>query len=138
MDGFQKNIAYVSAILAPLTLALPMAVQAQFLTQVSGLFNIFVGLMLTAAILIYGGSFLMWITRLGTWPTYRTEATKLMEWSVVILFVLVVMLLGVPFFRDHAVVATYTVAAISFLIALRVGFLALSSGEEEKKEGPAH
>ena len=81
-------------------LILPAVANAETtFTQVIGLFNIFVGLMLTVALFTYGLGFFLWLCRLGTWPTYRTEAIKIMEWSVVILFVLVVLLAIVQFFQ---------------------------------------
>lgn len=115
-------------------LLLPYEVSAQTLTQAVGLFNIFVGLMLVAALLTYGVGFVIWVTRLGTWPSYRTEGIKVMEWSVVILFVLVVLLMVVQFFRDHPAAATYAVAAI--LLALFAwAILAIVKQSAKKEEG---
>jgi len=122
--------------LAPLfILTLPYAASAQSLTQAAGLFNIFVGLMLVAALLTYGLAFVMWVSRLGTWPSNRTEAIKIMEWAVAILFVLIVLLGVVQFFRDHAATATYiTGAVILALIVWAVFMIAKGSGEEEEEK----
>jgi len=117
---------------ALLLLALPHVVFAQTFGQVVSLFNIFVGLMLVAALLTYGVGFVVWITRLGTWPTYRTEGVKVMEWAVVILFVLVVILAIVQFFRDHPYAATYTVSAI--LLALIIWAVIIMMKQPEEKE----
>ena len=113
-------------------LALPHVVLAQTFGQVVSLFNIFVGLMLVAALLTYGVGFVIWITRLGTWPTYRTQGVKIMEWAVVILFVLVVILAIVQFFRDHPYAATYTVSAI--LLALIIWAVIIMMKQPEEKE----
>ena len=108
--------------------------------QAIGVFNVFVGLMLTVALFTYGLGFILWITRLGTWPTYRTEAIKIMEWSVVILFVLVVLLAIVQFFQDHPKQATYVVSIIVGVIVIWIiVYLAAHSGGGEKKEAkPKH
>ena len=102
--------------------------------QVIGLFNIFVGLMLTVALLTYGLGFFLWLCRLGTWPTYRTEAIKIMEWSVVILFVLVVLLAIVQFFQYHPRQATFVVSIIVAIIVIWIIlYLAAHSGGGKKK-----
>lgn len=104
-------------------------------TQIIGFFNIFVGIMLTVALLTYGLGFILWLTRLGTWPTYRTEAIKIMEWSVVILFVLVVLLAIVQFFQYHPKEAAFVVSIIVGIIVVWVIlYLAAHSGGKEKKE----
>ncbi len=114
------------------TAFLPSVALAQTFGQVVRLFNTFVGLMLVAAILTYCVGFVIWIVRLGTWPTYRTEGIKIMEWSVVILFVLVVILMVVQFFRDHPYAATYTVSAI--ILALIIWAVIVIMQQPEKKE----
>jgi len=97
-----RLLPFASGVLAVPALLLPALASAETsFTQVIGLFNIFVGLMLTVALLTYFLGFFLWLCRLGTWPTYRTEAIKIMEWSVVILFVLVVLLAIVQFFQYH-------------------------------------
>lgn len=128
---------------SPLIRALPLlaalipgvaSAQASF-TQAVGLFNVFVGLMLTAALLSYGIGFVVWLCRLGTWPSYRTEAIKVMEWSVVILFVLVVLLAIVQFFQYHPREAGVVVSAIvAILILWVVVYMVMQSGGGEKKE----
>ncbi len=120
---------------APIVALTPIVAHAQALSRVVGLFNAFVGLMLTAAILSYCVGFVVWIIRLGTWPTYRTEAIKIMEWSVVILFVLVVLLAIVQFFQNHPQTAAYVVSTIAILlIAGIILFLATKGVEKEKEE----
>lgn len=125
-----------SSTLALTTLFLPAIASAQTtFTQAIGLFNVFVGLMLTAAILTYGIAFVMWLVRLGTWPTYRTEAIKIMEWSVVILFVLIVLLSIVQFFQYHPREASFVVSMIvAVLIVAAILYFAKHSGGGEKKK----
>lgn len=133
-----KFLTYFIPRAAVFTALAPALASAQTISQAVGLFNVFVGLMLTAALLAYGIGFVVWITRLGTWPSYRTEAIKIMEWSVVILFVLVVLLGIVQFFQNHPRAAAYTVSVIVILLVGGVIlFLAAKGGEKhEKKEEP--
>ena len=120
----------------------PSATDGVSFTQVVGLFNIFVGLMLTVALLTYGLGFALWLCRLGTWPTYRTEAIKIMEWSVVVLFVLVVLLAIVQFFQYHPRQAGFVVSIVVGIIVIWVIlYLAAHSGGGAKKKaggGAAH
>lgn len=123
-----------------LVLALPLIVQAQetAVAHVLGLFNIFVGILLTVSLLMYFVGAMMWVTRLGTWPSYRTEAIKVLEWAVMTLFVLNVLLIIVQFFQKHAQAASYVLSAIIVLIVAWVIFkIAMGSGGE-KEEGEGH
>ncbi|MEY4747460.1 MAG: hypothetical protein RLZZ416_509 [Candidatus Parcubacteria bacterium] len=114
---------------------LPSLAFAQGAQQAIGLFNAFVGLMLVAAILAYGTGFVVWSVRLGTWPTYRTEAIKIMEWSVVILFVLVVLLAIVQFFQRHPRAGGFLVSILLALLVIGIIiYLVAHSGEEKKEE----
>ncbi|MCR4325842.1 MAG: hypothetical protein NUV59_03495, partial [Patescibacteria group bacterium] len=75
------------------------------------------------------------VVRLGTWPTYRTTGIQVMEWSVAILFVLVVILFIVQLFRDHPYAASYTVALIVIgLIAWAILAAAKSSGSKKEEK----
>jgi len=119
-----------------------LAGAANSVTKALGVFNVFVGLMLTAALLIYGVGFVVWLVRLGTWPTYRTEGIKIMEWAVVVLFVLVVLLAIVQFLQYHprqaGIVGSFIVA---ILIVWMIVYLATHSGGGKKKDeggGPEH
>ena len=119
--------------------ASPNAGAGASFAQAIGIFNVFVGLMLTVALFTYGWGFILWVCRLGTWPSYRTEAVKIMEWSVVILFVLVILMAIVQFFQNHPRQATYVVSLIVgvIIIWVIVYLAAHSGGGEKKKEGGA-
>lgn len=123
-------------LLPLLTLLSPSLALAQVNTtsQIAGLFNIFVGLLLTVAMLTYAVGLIMWFVRLGTWPTYRTEAIKIMEWSVAQLFVLVVLLAIVQFFQRHPQAAMYVLSFIVVvgIIAMAI-YIASHSGEEKEE-----
>lgn len=125
--------APIIAAAPALVLALPLIAHAQVLTRAAELFNIFVGLLLTASLLTYGLGFVVWVTRLGTWPTYRTQGVKIMEWAVAQLFVLIVLLMVVQFFRDHPTAAARTVALIIILAAAWAILYTMTKKEEPKR-----
>lgn len=114
-------------------LSFPFVAHAQVLTRVVELFNIFVGLLLTASILTFATGFVVWITRLGTWPTYRTEGVKIMEWAVVQLFVLVVLLMIVQLFRDHP---DWGARLVALIVIVGIIIIVLSFAKEKKPEKP--
>ncbi|MDP3646053.1 MAG: hypothetical protein Q8R25_03120 [bacterium] len=100
--------------------------------DIFSLFNIFVGLMVVSAIIAYAAGLITWMILLGT--VGRSRGIRIMEWGVVILFVLVVLLAIVQFFVGHPAAATLAVSAV---IAVFIGYIVLevikSSGGEEKE-----
>lgn len=126
-------------LLPLVTLLMPALASAQVgaVSRVLGIFNIIVGVMLTAALLTYFLSFATWVIRLGSWPNYRTSAIRAMEWSVALLFTLVVLLAIVQFFQRHPNEATYVLSAIVvlFIVWVIVFLIRHSGGGEKKAEG---
>jgi len=109
--------------------------QVGAVSKIVGIFNIFVGAMLTVALLLYGVGFIMWWIRLGSWPSYRTGAIRVLEWAVAVLFTLVVLLAIVQFFQKHPHAATYVISAIVIvLIVWVVLYIAANSGGGKEKE----
>jgi hypothetical protein len=80
--------------------------------QVLGFFNLLVGFMLVASLLFFIGGFIMYLIRLGTWPTYRDTAIELMEWGVSILFTVIVLLTIQQFLLSHLLVAVSVVSMV--------------------------
>ena len=105
------------------------------LTQVVGLFNVFVGLMLTVSMLLMGAGILMWGVRLGTWPTYRTEAIDLMEWAVGILFTLILLLLVSQFVQQHTAAA---VSVLGIVVLGVVAWLAVKASQDATAHTEEH
>jgi hypothetical protein len=105
------------------------------LSEIVGLFNIFVGLMLVLAIVIFVAAIIVWIVRLGTWPTYRDDAIKMMEWAVAILFVDIVLLGAVQYVQRHTHTALVILGLCVILLVLwiLVQSGAFSSGEEKEE-----
>lgn len=122
--------------LLPLSVVLlPSAAYAQVLSQVSGFFNIMVGLMLVFAFLFFFGGLGMWFVRLGTWPTYRDEAIRLMQWGVVILFVLAALLAIVQFVQKHVAAATFLAGIVIVIgVAWVVVTVSQAKGEDDEKK----
>lgn len=103
-------------------------------TTIIGLFNIIVGLMLTASILIMGGGLALWYIRLGPSPSYRDEAIKMMQWAVAILFVLVMLLYVAQFVQTHRALTVMVVtAALAAAVAYFVATQVLAGGGEEEE-----
>ncbi|MBV9159283.1 MAG: hypothetical protein JO019_01645 [Candidatus Kaiserbacteria bacterium] len=101
--------------------------------QFVGLFNIFVGIMLTLSMLILGGGIIMWIVRLGTWPSYREEAIRLLEWAVGILFTLVILLLVAQAVQQHTAGAVFVLGLIIIALIVYFGYQASQASKEEEE-----
>jgi hypothetical protein len=109
---------------------IPGVASAQTLSAVAGVFNIFVGLMLVAAFLLFFGGLVVWFIRLGTFPTYRDDAIEYMEWSVAILFMLVVLLALEQFIQNHTATASVVLGFIVVgLVAWGIFTVATAEGE---------
>ncbi len=128
-----RRLLAAYAIVAAL---LPYTCDAFTVVQFLNLFNIFIGLYLTATLMMFGVSLIVYFARLGTWPSHRDTAVKGMEWGVAMLFVLVVLVAIVQLFERHAVIAT-TILALIILAAVVIAIVlsvASSKGEEKKPE----
>lgn len=101
------------------TLVLPGSASALTFPQVVGLFHIAVGLILTGIILIFVTGFAVYVARLNTWPSYRDNAIRVLEWAVVMLLVLIIVLSIVNAIQHHGAIA---LPIISFIIIIVVGF----------------
>jgi len=124
---------YIAA--AAFALFFPSLASAQVLSQIAGLFNILVGLMLVAAFLLFFGGVAMWASRLGTYPTYREDAIKLMQWGVTVLFVLAVGLAITQFVQNHAGLATFL---FGIGISIILGWFILTVATAKPKEDDDH
>jgi hypothetical protein len=101
------------------------------LTQIVGIFNIFVGLMLVAAFLLYFGALIGWAIRLGVYPGYRDEMIHLMMWANVVMFVLVVLLAVVHLLQEYRAVAAFLFGIVLFLVLAWLILKAATTPEEE-------
>jgi hypothetical protein len=102
-----------------------------------GLFNVFIGLMLVASVLLMGGGFVIWIARLGVWPSYRDDAIHAMQWGVATLFTLVLILAVVRLVQNYTDTAMFLVGVLVIfavvVIAIRValGYHKAADDEDE-------
>jgi xanthine/uracil permease len=115
-----------------LALIIPSAAHAQVLSQVAGVFNIIVGLMLVASFLLFFGGLAMWVSRLGTYPTNRDEAIRMMQWAVVTLFVLAAFLAISQFIQKHAAMASFVIGVV--VVGLAIWFISTVVLAEKKEE----
>ena len=112
---------------------LPGTASAMTLVQFFGFLNIFVGLFLTLALILYGAAVIIYVTRFGC-PN-RMESLDLIEWALTILFVLIVVLGVVQYFQSHPANMMYIIGAIVFLLIVGLIIYAYSGGEK-KPAGP--
>lgn len=104
------------------------------LTTVIAIFNILVGLMLVMSILMLMGGLGTWYVRLGTSPTYRDEAIKMMQWGVATLFVLVVLLGVAQYVQTHIAISMMALGAVvAAIVVYFVGTNLVNSGGEEEE-----
>lgn len=102
--------------------------------QIAEIFNIFVGLMLAAAILVFLGGLGGYFAQLGTWPSFRDRSIKTMEWGVAILFVLVILLGTVQYFQQYPKITGAILALIIILVVGTALAKTIKMGSEPKKE----
>lgn len=116
--------------LSALALMLPGSASALTFPQVVGLFHIAVGLILTGIILIFVTGFAVYVARFNTWPSYRDNAIRVLEWAVVMLLVLIIVLSIVNAIQHHGAIA---LPIISFIIIIVVGFFIIRFVATSKK-----
>ena len=120
-------------ISALLVLALPSGAHALTLPQVVGFLHIGVGLILTGVVLLFVTGFSVYVARFNTWPTHRDAAIRVLEWAVVMLFVLVVVLAIVNAVQHHGDIA---LPILAFLIIVVVGFFIVRYVASAQKKPP--
>lgn len=125
----QKKFAALFG-LSVLALMLPQSALALTFPQVVGLFHIAVGLILTFIVLLFITGFAVYVARFNTWPSYRDNMIRVLEWAVVMLFVLLVVLSIVNAIQHHGEVA---LPIIAFLIIVAVIFIAIRVFATPKK-----
>ncbi len=128
----------IAAFLALIALIAPASASALTPTEVPALFiNTFVGIYLTIILLTLGTGLFLYFGRLGTWPSNRDEAIIVFEWTVVMLFTLVVIVAVAQFIeRDpqFAMRILGFVAACAFIALLAWAVKTSGSAEEKKPE----
>lgn len=111
----------------------PQFAFAMSLHQLFGYLDIFIGLFLTISIVMFAGALLTYFTRYGT--PRRAEVFPYMEWSIAIVFVLIVLLALIHFFQKHTNTALYILGGILFILFVAL-WISVASKKEEKPATP--
>ena len=117
-------------------LLLPTVASAEGLSVIVGVFNIFVGILLALSLIIYVGGMIVWVIRLGAWPSYRDEAIGILKWPVAILFVVAILLAIANLVQTHLRQATFVLGVI-IVIAVAwfiINTAAQGTAHKEKEE----
>ena len=112
---------------------LPKTASAFTFVQFLGLFDLFVGLFLTVTLMTFAAGVFVYIARLGTWPSYRDVAIKVLEWALVQMIVLVTLLGIVRYFQRYPKISV-TVLAIVMIVVVAVVILRFSAKAPKKDE----
>ena len=99
--------------------------------QFLGLFHLFVGLYLAVTLGIFALGLFVYFARLNTWPSHRDLAIRILEWAVVMLFVLVVLLGVVQFFQNYPSIAL-TILVVVLVIIAAILIIRVAVGAKKK------
>src|SRR3990167_8019990 len=117
----------------PLVLfATPLSVSAQTLFQVTGVLNIFVGLLVVAAFVAFGTGLVYYLAHLEL--EKRIHGIHIMEWGVSIVFVLIVLLAVAKFVREYTSIVIGIVSVVMFLLLVIAGTYTVASGHKKEKK----
>lgn len=126
---------YSILALALLTAIVPQGTSALTLVQALGFFHVAVGLLLAITVMTFIVGLGIYFARLNTWPSHRDHAIIVLEWSVVMLFVLLVLVAIVNFFQKKPEIA---LPILAFIVVVTVAILIVryaatrGGGKEEK------
>jgi hypothetical protein len=133
MDMRTSRITFILALCLP-SLALA-STTTNVIDQIAGLFYLIVGLTVTVSVLLMLAGIALWLSRLGTFPTYRDEAIVIMEWAVATLFTLIIVLAVVEFIQTHTATMLYILSiGIILLVLWFVASSGIFSGGHAKEE----
>lgn len=119
---------------AIISLGMPQSADALTFVQVLSLFHVATGLLLTFVMLIFCTGVFVYYARLGTWPSHRDYAIKILEWSVALLSILIILLALLRFFQIYTHTALVILAVIILLV---VAIFIVRGAAEAKKKPPA-
>lgn len=133
VESIRLPVVTVVALFASLC---PMIAQALTLPQAIGFFHIAVGIILTGIVLLFITGFGVYIARFNTWPTHRDTAIRVLEWAVVMLFVLIVVLAIVNAIQHHGNIVLPILAFLILIIVAIVAIFAFRTLASAKKKPP--
>jgi len=100
-------------------------------SQFFGFFNIIVGLMLVASLLLFFGGFIAYLTRLGL--ENRMDGLKYMYYGISVLFVLIVLLAIVHYLQFNPTVVFVIVAIVIVIFGAWAAIQISQAGGEEEE-----
>ena len=112
-------------------LALPASADALTFVQILALFHVATGILLTFTLLVFASGVFVYYARLGTWPSHRDNAIKVLEWAVSLLFVLVVLLALLRYFQVYTKI-TLIIFSVILIIVIAVVLVRTASKKEKK------
>ena len=110
----------------------PASASALTFVQVVGLFYIVVGLLLTFTLGIFITGAGVYFARLNTWPSYRDTAIKVLQWGVLMLFILILLIALVQFIQRHSATAL-AILGVIFIIGVLIIIARVASSGKKKK-----
>jgi hypothetical protein len=128
----RRDIALLALPLA--AFLVPQSASALTLIQLMGFFHVAVGLLLTLTILVFITGLGIYFARLNTWPSHRDHAVIVIQWAVVMLFVLLLLVALVNFFQTKPEIA---LPILAFIIVVAVAITIVryaASAKGAKKE----
>ncbi|OGG77462.1 hypothetical protein A3B35_02500 [Candidatus Kaiserbacteria bacterium RIFCSPLOWO2_01_FULL_54_24] len=128
----QKRISVLGNSLCLLALFAPGSASALTLVQVTGLFYVAVGILVTFTLGIFVWGIGVWIARFNTWPSHRETAIRILEWAVSMLFVLILLIALIYFIQRHSTLALSILAVIA-IIAVLILIVSVAAGAKKKK-----
>lgn len=100
-----------------------------------GFFHVAVGVLLTITILVFLTGLGIYFARLNTWPSHRDHAVIVIEWAVVMLFVLLLLVALLNFFQTKPHIALPILAfIIVVVVAITIVRYATSAKGGKKEE----
>lgn len=124
--------------IALLAAFVPQSASALTLIQFLGFFHVAIGILLTCTILVFLTGVGTYFARLNTWPSHRDFSIIVIQWSVVMLFVLLLLVALVNFFQTKPGVA---LPILTFIIVVAVAVVVVryvaQKGDKKDDKKPA-
>jgi len=115
-----------------LALFAPQSASALTLLQVLGFFHVAIGFLLTVTILVFFTGLGTYFSRLNTWPSHRDNSIIMIQWSVVMLFVLLLLVAVVNFFQTKPHIA---LPILAFIIIVTAAIIIVRFAAQKKENG---
>ena len=128
-----SRTTHILTSLTAVVATLPSVADALTFVQVLSMFHVMTGLLLTFVLLMFVTGIWAYFARLGTWPTHRDNAIKILEMGVSLLAVLVVRL---ALLRAFQVCTTVMLTILAVVVFLVLAFFIVRSAAT-RKEKPA-